>query len=278
METARVLVVDDDEIILYTLSTILSLHNFHVTTASTVAEALRQISSNQYDVLLSDLHMPAAGDGLTVVSAMRHANPQAVTMLLSAFPAMQAAAHAIVLQADDVLVKPLNTGTLVDTIRKRLTVGPHPTRPIESIASILERSTQSITEDWCRRVHLAEEIVALPLTREQLCAHLPQFFRGLVARLEAARELGAREAASEMAILHGVLRRQHGYTPEMVVAEFRELQLSIFQTLQDNLTCLDFTGLIAGMMTIADEINAHLAQAMKSYGAEYAEISLVRAS
>ena len=87
METARVLVVDDDEIILYTLSTILSLHNFHVTTASTVAEALRQITSNHYDVLLSDLHMPAAGDGLTVVSAMRHANPQAVTMLLSAFPA-----------------------------------------------------------------------------------------------------------------------------------------------------------------------------------------------
>ena len=278
MEMARVLVVDDDEIILYTLSTILSLHNFHVTTASTVAEALRQITSNQYDVLLSDLHMPAAGDGLTVVSAMRHANPRAVTMLLSAFPAMQAAAHAIVLQADDVLVKPLNTGTLVDTIRKRLTAGPHPTRPIESIACILERSASSITDDWCRRIQAAEEIAAIPLSREQRCAHLPQFFHGLVQRLEAARELGAREAPSEAAILHGVLRRQQGYSPEMVVAEFRELQLSIFGTLQANLTCLDFTGLIAGMMTIADETNAHLILAMRSYPTEFAESSLARAS
>src|SRR6476646_906729 len=114
METARILVVDDDEMILLTLSTILSLNNFRVTTAATVAEALRQISSNEFDVLLSDLHMPAVGDGLTVVSAMRHANPKAVTLLLSAFPAMHAAAHAIVLQADDVLVKPLNTVALVD--------------------------------------------------------------------------------------------------------------------------------------------------------------------
>jgi YesN/AraC family two-component response regulator len=69
---------------------------------------LKHISSDHYDVLLSDLHMPGAGDGLTVVSAMRHANPKAVTMLLSAFPEMGAAAHAIMLQADEILVKPMN--------------------------------------------------------------------------------------------------------------------------------------------------------------------------
>jgi CheY-like chemotaxis protein len=41
---------------------------------------LNLINSQVFDVLLSDLHMPGAGDGLTVVSAMRHANPKAVTM------------------------------------------------------------------------------------------------------------------------------------------------------------------------------------------------------
>jgi hypothetical protein len=67
---------------------ILEYHDFAVTTASTVAEALKHISTDPYDVLLSDLHMPGAGDGLTVVSAMRHPNPKAVTMLLSSFPEM----------------------------------------------------------------------------------------------------------------------------------------------------------------------------------------------
>jgi YesN/AraC family two-component response regulator len=46
----------------------------------------KHINSILFDVLLTDLHMPGAGDGLTVVSAMRHSNPKAVTMVLSAFP------------------------------------------------------------------------------------------------------------------------------------------------------------------------------------------------
>ena len=70
-------------------------------------EALGFIHAQTFDVLLSDLHMPGAGDGLTVVSAMRHSNPNAVTLLLSAFPEMSAAANAILLQADEILVKPM---------------------------------------------------------------------------------------------------------------------------------------------------------------------------
>ena len=34
--------------------------------------------------------MPQAGDGLTVVSAMRHSNPKAVTIILSGYPEMKA--------------------------------------------------------------------------------------------------------------------------------------------------------------------------------------------
>jgi CheY-like chemotaxis protein len=82
-----------------------------------VPEALKHISSQTFEVLLSDLHTPGAGDGLTVVSAMRHANPKAVTILLSAFPEMNAAAHAILLQADEILVKPMNVEALVAAIK-----------------------------------------------------------------------------------------------------------------------------------------------------------------
>jgi CheY-like chemotaxis protein len=49
-----------------------------------------------FDVLLSDLQMPNAGDGLTVVSAMRHSNTKAVTLILSGYPEMRAAAAILV--------------------------------------------------------------------------------------------------------------------------------------------------------------------------------------
>ena len=79
----RILLVDDTESVLESLKMVLEHHDFEVVTAADVNDALQLISSQAFDVLLSDLHMPNAGDGLTVVSAMRHSHPKAVTLILS---------------------------------------------------------------------------------------------------------------------------------------------------------------------------------------------------
>jgi DNA-binding NtrC family response regulator len=120
MALARVLIVDDVEAIRTSLKAILEQNGFEVVCADGVPEALACIAVAKFDVLVSDLHMPGAGDGLTVVSAMRHSNPDAVTMLLSSFPQMSAAANAILLQTDEILVKPMKVLDLIDAIRQRL--------------------------------------------------------------------------------------------------------------------------------------------------------------
>jgi hypothetical protein len=51
----------------------------------------------------------------------------------------------------------------------------------------------------------------------------------------------------------------------MMVEESRMLQVSIFQTLQNNLARVDFSLLPVGVMAIADEVDSQLAQAMASY-------------
>jgi DNA-binding NtrC family response regulator len=101
------------------LCEILEADGFVVTTAANVAEALSHINSTVFDALLTDLHMPGAGDGLTVVSAMRHSNPKAVTMVFSAFPEMEAAARAILQQTDQILVKPMEVMGLVNAIKQK---------------------------------------------------------------------------------------------------------------------------------------------------------------
>jgi CheY-like chemotaxis protein len=103
MASVRILLVDDDEIVCSSLAALLRGYEFEVTMAVSVPEALKYISSETYDVLLSDLHMPGAGDGVTVASAMRHANPKAITILLSASPEMDTAAQAILLRPDQIL-------------------------------------------------------------------------------------------------------------------------------------------------------------------------------
>jgi YesN/AraC family two-component response regulator len=264
----KILLVDDEPLIIETLAQILKMHGFDVTTASTVADALRHISSQCFDVLLSDLHMPNAGDGLTVVSAMRHANPKAVTMLLTSFPEMDAAAQAILLQADEILVKPMNIPTLIDAIKQRIAVGPPRSRVVESVATILERTTDSTIREWFSDVETEDKLKAVPLSFELRCAHLPQLFSDLVTRLRSTAKLGTKEIVSASAHQHGLDRRTQGYTAAMMVEESRMLQVNIFRTLQENLTCIDFSILLIGVMTIADEVDSQLSQAMESYIAE----------
>ena len=67
---------------------------------------------------------------------------------------------------------------------------------------------------------------------------------------------------------HGRRRRRQGYTAAMMVEESRMLQVSIFQTLQNNLQKVDFSLLLLDVMAIADEVDSQLAQAMTSYIAE----------
>jgi ActR/RegA family two-component response regulator len=268
MVPEKLLLVDDDETIRYTLGVILRKHGFHVTVASTVTEALKYISSEVFDVLLSDLHMPGAGDGLTVVSAMRHANPKAVTILLSSFPHMDAAAQAILLQTDEILVKPMDVNMLVDAIKQRLAVGPTRTRLVESVATILERSADGTISDWYALVVKEESLMAIPMTFELRSGHLAQVFQDLVLRLRSSQVLGSKELLSTAAAQHGTARRKQGYTAAMMVEESRILQVSVFNTLQKNLANIDFSVVLIGVMTIADEIDSQLGQAMRSYLAE----------
>jgi YesN/AraC family two-component response regulator len=270
----KILLVDDDELIRLSLNDVLQKEGFNVTSAGNVPEALKLISSNVYDVLLSDLHMPGAGDGLTVVSAMRHANPQAVTMLLSGFPEMDAASHAILLQADQILVKPIKVATLIEAIKERLAIGPPTAHVVESVATILERTTESTIKDWFGHIQRDEKVMAVSLTYEERTGHLPQVFRDLVHRLRSFKSIGSKELVSTAAAEHGIDRYKQGYSAAMLVEESRMLQVSVFHTLQKNLARIDFSILLTDVMTIADEIDSQLSQAMASYVAEPADEAL----
>jgi CheY-like chemotaxis protein len=272
MADTRILLVDDDEVVRFSLGEILKQYGFAVTTASNVSEALRYIGSRKFDVLLSDLHMPGAGDGLTVVSAMRHSSPKAITMLLSAFPEMDAAARAILKQTDQVLVKPVEITALLKAIKQSLETGAPPPRVVETVAKILERSVDSTIHAWFDRIRTDQKVIKIQMSYEERTSHLPRVFADLVARLESDRPIGGKESVSVAAIEHGINRQQQGYTAAMLVEESRMLQVCIFDTLQKNLATIDFSKVLIGVMTIADEIDSQLSQAMDSYIGRLAQV------
>src|SRR6202162_5681819 len=149
MTVPRVLIVEDDESVLMMLRGGLQRDGFEVVTASNVRDALQHIATQKFDVLLSDLHLPLAGDGFTLVSAMRHTHPDALTVVLSGYPALDEAMAAILSQADEILTKPIQIGSVKELIRTRLNT-PHTVKraKTESVASILERESETTIQNW----------------------------------------------------------------------------------------------------------------------------------
>jgi DNA-binding response OmpR family regulator len=263
----KILLVDDSESVRQSLKLVLEHHGFHVIAAANVAEAIHLIDTEPFDVLLSDLHMPGAGDGFTVVSAMRHKYPDAVTLLFTGYPALREAMDAILLQADEILVKPMPIPELVQLIRDRLEKrrNRHATN-VERVASILERETSTTIADWLRRVERDDELTRIVLTDEQRSEHLRTLIQEVVDRLRVPRNLGTKQV-SEGAVEHGNVRHSQGYSIPMIVEESRMLQVSIFHTLQNNLSVVDFSLLLIDVMTIADEVDSQLKQAIQSFTA-----------
>ena len=264
----RVLLVDDDAAVRSMMTQGLERKGFEVVGADCVTEALRRIADETFDVLISDLHMPNPGDGFTVVSAMRHSQPSVLTMLVSGYPDVQSAMAAILLEADEIVVKPFEIGRFTELLQERV-VNRKPIKRVdkESVGAILRRCTSSIVDAWLTRTKTSSELNCVMLSDEERTGHLPKLVEDLALRLNKPRATDKDSDAvfSAAAVAHGKLRYLQGYSPAMLVHESRILQVTIFGTLQSNVSSLDFSLVLLDVMTIADEVDAQLTQSMDSY-------------
>jgi len=161
-------------------------------------------------------------------------------------------------------LKPIEIDSFRKVIRKKLAdpVAPR-TLPTESVASILEHNLDATIQYWMELVEDDQELTWIPLSREERSGHLPHLLADLIYRLRLPPTSKAN--ISILARQHGDQRRKQGYTAAMVVEESRILQVSIFNTLQNNLRRVDFSKVLLDVVTIADEVDSQLKQAMFSY-------------
>ncbi len=264
----RVLLVDDDDAVRDMMRATLEHKGFNVVAAANVTEALKLVATEGFDVLITDLHMPNPGDGFTVVTAMRHSQPNALTLLVSGYPDVKGAMAAILLEADEIMVKPFEVGKLADLVReKMLHRKPAARLEKERVGTILRRCVAKVVEDWLARAKQSKELNHVVLRDDERTGHLPKLVEDLIARLSkpSATTKDSDALSSDAALAHGKLRYLQGYTPAMLVHESRILQVTLFGMLQSNLSFLDFSLLLPDVMTIADEVDAQLTQSMDSY-------------
>jgi hypothetical protein len=162
---------------------------------------------------------------------------------------------------------------MVALIRERLDKRSTKRTPYtERVATILERQSSTTIAEWLGRVKKESELIHVALNDEQRTGHLPELLRELVHRLRVPRNLGTKQV-SEGAVMHGKVRRTQGYSIPMIIEESRILQVSIFNTLQMNLKIVNFSLLLADVMTIADEVDSQLKQTIVSFSETSGELA-----
>jgi two-component system KDP operon response regulator KdpE len=115
---AQVLVVDDEAAILRFLKPALEANNYEMSSASTVADAIKQIASRTPDIVLLDLGLPD-GDGKEIIRRVREWSDVPI-IVLSAREREAEKIDSLDLGADDYVNKPFSVGELMARMRTAL--------------------------------------------------------------------------------------------------------------------------------------------------------------
>ena len=108
---ARILIVDDEEIVLRSCVRILENSDYRVDSVLDPWEALRRIDENGYDVLVLDIMMPKI-DGLQVLQHVKERHPDVDVVMMTGLSQIQTAVKAMKLGAFDYLSKPFDPDEL----------------------------------------------------------------------------------------------------------------------------------------------------------------------
>ncbi len=111
MRKKSILVIDDDSIILESLTGFLTAEGFSARGVRTLKDALPELDSRSYNLVITELSLPD-GDGFDLLDAVRADYPRTVVIVITGYGTIESAVKAIKRGAYDYLTKPINDDDL----------------------------------------------------------------------------------------------------------------------------------------------------------------------
>ena len=115
----RMLIIDDEDVILESCRRIFSAEGFQVSCTTSPPEGLRLIADSLFDVILCDWKMPGF-DGMDVLEELERRSPHSAVVMISGYPTPARETEALKRGAMDYVAKPFTPGEIVEAVRKAI--------------------------------------------------------------------------------------------------------------------------------------------------------------
>jgi DNA-binding NtrC family response regulator len=119
-EKAKILVVDDEEVVRLSYFRSLSGERCKVELAESGSVALQAMTKQAFDVVLLDLRMPEM-DGLVVLKHMKESWPDSEVVVITGYPAIDTAKQAVAMGAYAYLAKPVGPDEVIKAANDAMT-------------------------------------------------------------------------------------------------------------------------------------------------------------
>lgn len=116
----RILVIDDEESIRFTLEAFLSDEGYEVTTAANYYEAMSFIDTSAFDLVFADILLPEGKTGMDILREAKQRRLPCLFVIITGIPEVKTASEAVRLGAFDYIAKPVVQETLLHTARVAL--------------------------------------------------------------------------------------------------------------------------------------------------------------
>jgi len=115
MERRKVLVIDDEQIVLDSVKKILTSENYDVEVTLSGKKGIKKAVKNSYDIVLTDIRMPDV-NGLIVLRDIKREKPAMPIIIITGYGSVRSAVQAMKLGAADYIEKPFDPDEFIKSV------------------------------------------------------------------------------------------------------------------------------------------------------------------
>ncbi|MFA5352841.1 MAG: NAD(P)H-dependent oxidoreductase subunit E [Thermodesulfovibrionales bacterium] len=177
----RILVVDDEAIVLTSCDRTLAPEGYTVRTAVSGKEALGLLEKEDYDLIITDIKMPEM-DGIEFMQQVRSKNPAIAIVVITGYPSQESIREALSLRIVDYLPKPFSPALLLEVVQKAMEVRTRGIVPEAAVEDYTEETAGRLDAIIGKHRNRRGSLIPVLQEAQELVGYLPPTVQRYIAK------------------------------------------------------------------------------------------------